>query len=219
MIDLDEIEKRWNEATPKPWRSTCGRTITVIPTRDKDVHVCGVGADTIAANIDLVAAARSDVPALCAEVRRLRLQVRALENAMKEGDEAESSIEELTNLRIAAEAEACYANAQQKRADDLEESVKGLEKQTQKANAQARDLEVKVKELEEQIRAHDRESAVWRRWVTELKDNLRMAQGAEAEARNFRAVWPEALDLAYKLRARAEKAEARVRELEGKETP
>lgn len=69
---LNEIEARANAATKGPW-STFGRG-TVVGTADKDgwrnYVVCSCSLSPGIANANFVAAARTDVPALCAAVRR-----------------------------------------------------------------------------------------------------------------------------------------------------
>ena len=89
MIDLDAIEARCTAATPGPWQQcgaarggcTCGMVWSepadfVVAQGEKGERAgvfCGFDVDdeTISANMRFVAHARSDVPALLAEVRRL----------------------------------------------------------------------------------------------------------------------------------------------------
>lgn len=82
-VDLDEIEARASEALPGPWQRNGVRSIV----REDSIVITGgdgqayffapigrTGADHAAAIRDakFIAAARADVPALVAEVRRLR---------------------------------------------------------------------------------------------------------------------------------------------------
>ena len=102
--------------------------------------------------------ARSDVPALCAEVRRLRLQVRALENAMKEGDEAEKanptpSLATAMELRaLAAETRAERAEA---RASKLHEAWLIAIDRNCELEGRAEKAEARVGELEGKETPHD----------------------------------------------------------------
>ncbi|WP_312146923.1 hypothetical protein [Brevundimonas sp.] len=71
--DLRQIEARVDAATPGPWTSWIeGRDHTAgssfIETRGDDIELVGCSA----ADQDFIAAARSDIPALIAEIRRLR---------------------------------------------------------------------------------------------------------------------------------------------------
>ncbi len=67
-LDLDAIEALANYATPGPWTNDCyGRIVS--PT----IHVVrGQGGCKIYADAEFIATARDAVPALVAEVRRLR---------------------------------------------------------------------------------------------------------------------------------------------------
>jgi hypothetical protein len=70
-LDLDAIEARANAATPGPWRvSTDNTPEYFMSIEGTDGPIC-VFTDTAA----FIAAARSDVPALVAEVRRLKTRV------------------------------------------------------------------------------------------------------------------------------------------------
>lgn len=92
-IDIDAIEARANAATPGPWESTHGITYDpdagliedrefMIMRADDDTAIASDVFDPViqkpsAANCEFIAAARQDVPALCAEVRELRALVTA----------------------------------------------------------------------------------------------------------------------------------------------
>jgi hypothetical protein len=100
-LDLDAIEARANAATPGPWekcgandgRCACGMINTPLPPNGVDPFMFAYRAiDGVATipmrdedyrNIDFIAAARTDVPALVAEVRNLRAYVAALDNEIK----------------------------------------------------------------------------------------------------------------------------------------
>jgi hypothetical protein len=106
-LDLDAIEDRAAKATPGPWATDLyalfvlaqkvpGGMICDLGVRFKDepqppgavdvVRIRGFGASLPqAANMEFVANARSDIPALCAEVRRLRALLRH-EMPRHEGD-------------------------------------------------------------------------------------------------------------------------------------
>jgi hypothetical protein len=66
--DLQAIEARANAATPGPWQLTGGR--------DEVYDIIGDGRDVVqqvlSPDAEFIASARTDVPALVAEVRRLR---------------------------------------------------------------------------------------------------------------------------------------------------
>lgn len=64
--DLRTIEARANAATPGPW---FGQSTGVY---GDGFHLVGRAPDTAATDLEFIAAARADVPALVAEVRRLR---------------------------------------------------------------------------------------------------------------------------------------------------
>lgn len=79
MIDLDTIEARANAATRGPWRAFYDdyeRGTWLVSQVDSEglIHDDGiiVASGVPAADADFVAAAREDIPALVAEVRRLR---------------------------------------------------------------------------------------------------------------------------------------------------
>jgi hypothetical protein len=72
---LDEIELRSASATPGPWKSYIeGKNMvsgsSFIQTGGEDIYLTGATE----ADQDFIAGARQDVPALIAEVRRLRQQ-------------------------------------------------------------------------------------------------------------------------------------------------
>lgn len=71
--ELDQISQRCSKATPAPWRSWIeGRDhasgSSFISTSGNDIELIGASE----ADQDFIAAARQDVPALVAEVLRLR---------------------------------------------------------------------------------------------------------------------------------------------------
>ncbi len=72
MIDFDEIEARANAATQGPWTASRSCSIEDAP----ETVVMAVGGNVANCDWDydaaFIAAARTDVPALVAEVRRLR---------------------------------------------------------------------------------------------------------------------------------------------------
>lgn len=55
--------------------------ITLVPGQDSDVDLYGVGHETYTKYLDLIAAARSSLPALIDEVRKLRREVDAASSA------------------------------------------------------------------------------------------------------------------------------------------
>jgi hypothetical protein len=76
MIDLERIEARANAATPRPWEAQrSGRRGKCVAGPGGVIIFCGAyseygcGDD---ANAEFAAHAREDIPALVAEVRRLR---------------------------------------------------------------------------------------------------------------------------------------------------
>lgn len=78
MIDLDEIERRANSATPGPWE---GKRNGGMYARDREpVFETGCGCcsdpDLTDENSAFIAHARTDVPALIARVRELETQLR-----------------------------------------------------------------------------------------------------------------------------------------------
>ncbi len=75
-LDLDAIEERANAAKPGPWHYLHGYGF--------DWHPSGDGPST--PNVVFACRAREDVPALVAEVRRLRAEV---ERARKKADDYE----------------------------------------------------------------------------------------------------------------------------------
>jgi hypothetical protein len=67
MIDLDAIEARANAASPGPWT----RTDSYDP--EINVDVCNADGNLVGPDDEeFIASARTDVPALVAEVRALR---------------------------------------------------------------------------------------------------------------------------------------------------
>jgi hypothetical protein len=79
-LDLDAIEARANSARPGPWRLGIGGVVVVHaqakPTDYVEAH-CAPGG-----NAAFIAAARTDVPLLVAEVRRLREENAAIQAAL-----------------------------------------------------------------------------------------------------------------------------------------
>ena len=75
MIDLDEIERRANAATPGPWT---GKVNNCVEAGDEAVFETGCGCCTDSTlseeNAAFIAAARTDVPALIARVRELEAE-------------------------------------------------------------------------------------------------------------------------------------------------
>ena len=84
-LDLDAIEKRANAATPGPWRAcregacSCGQVWSIPldriishPAFEYDFDETSTPEIYHAPNAAFIAAAREDIPALVAEVRRLR---------------------------------------------------------------------------------------------------------------------------------------------------
>jgi hypothetical protein len=92
-LDLDAIEARAEAATKGPWdvfEHYCG-SCTVAQMRSCDKLICVNAHEhglkpylSDAANAVFIAAARTDVPALCAEVRRLQERVDELDVACDE---------------------------------------------------------------------------------------------------------------------------------------
>ena len=77
MLDLDAIEARAEAATPGPWmepRNGLGLGWTIFPKNSKgwSIATCDSGTDA-----DFIAASRTDVPALVAELRAAREVVEA----------------------------------------------------------------------------------------------------------------------------------------------
>ena len=96
-LDLDAIEARANAATEGPWLRREGHAEidgqnyaeVLIPGRVECGSYCYGGTSTIEgdrldADLAFIAHARADVPALVAEVRRLRAQVRDLTDSRQE---------------------------------------------------------------------------------------------------------------------------------------
>lgn len=85
--ELDEIEARAEKATEGPWVAECGSsnspcidfvlTENIDPRLDDRASIAETYTDE-AENADFIASARTDVPRLVAEVRRLRAQVERL---------------------------------------------------------------------------------------------------------------------------------------------
>jgi hypothetical protein len=79
MIDLDEIERRANAATPGPWRDkhqVCSEVWGQAPdSQTCSMQIARIGhAQFDALNAAFIAAARTDVPALIARVRELEAE-------------------------------------------------------------------------------------------------------------------------------------------------
>jgi hypothetical protein len=89
LEELDAIEARANAATPGPWISKHVKTVYTngevehqVRSRENGKHVAQIrfrasgdgtiGSDIEDRDVEFIAHARSDVPALVAEVRRLR---------------------------------------------------------------------------------------------------------------------------------------------------
>lgn len=84
-LDLDAIEARANAATPGPWCTDSWEIYQgteYVAGAEWIGETCRAGEmDDSRADAEFVAAARTDVPALVAEVRRLRAELAELENA------------------------------------------------------------------------------------------------------------------------------------------
>lgn len=74
---LDEIEERAAAATPGPWRVD-GYAIAAEVDTDSFLEVCSFRGNYADEDMPFVAAARTDVPALVAEVRRLREELESV---------------------------------------------------------------------------------------------------------------------------------------------
>ena len=79
MIDLDEIERRANAATPGPWRDkhqVCSEVWGQAPdSQTCSMQIARIGhAQFDPLNAAFIAAARTDVPALIARVRELEAE-------------------------------------------------------------------------------------------------------------------------------------------------
>lgn len=103
VLDLDAIEARANAATPGPWKRLPSLSIDYAVESEVSKG-CGVpdlmidlSGDSARADADFIAAARTDVPALVAEVRRLRVAIGVGREGIIERDE--------TIARLASEAE------------------------------------------------------------------------------------------------------------------
>lgn len=90
-LELDAIEARANAATPGPWTTErptktyegfrCGVTIAATYGR-QCIYADPPGGQAPAADQRFIAAARADVPALVAEVRRLRDKLARLDELL-----------------------------------------------------------------------------------------------------------------------------------------
>ena len=110
MIDLDEIERRANAATPGPWtyHDGCGYVevppcgaIEFKPGWERSVHFLArvhnnhvEGEDGLGFDGAFIAHARTDVPALIARVRELEAQLDELWTRYKKLDEEDDSLRE-----------------------------------------------------------------------------------------------------------------------------
>lgn len=110
-LDLDAIEARANAATPGPWNAWdrgVGFHIALGDERDdwgrpEDLLPEGLRTDIgRRADAEFIAAARTDVPALVAEVRRLRAELDELRRHL-------GAVDVLTNLGWSAEADRLAA--------------------------------------------------------------------------------------------------------------
>ncbi|QLJ01493.1 hypothetical protein HZZ00_10975 [Streptomyces sp. NEAU-sy36] len=72
QLDLDAIQARANAATPGPWFPHEDWPGRVFAESEFNAHVARVTGSNPEANEQFIAHAREDVPALVAEVRRLR---------------------------------------------------------------------------------------------------------------------------------------------------
>jgi len=133
--DLDAIEARANVATAGPWtvehRSVVSDDVTIV----EDGASCGWDeyADTLA----FIAAARSDVPALVAEVRRLRETVDILSSRHEAGLEDR---DRLRNELDAARAEVERSEPRRQRnAIDLRDRDATIARLTAEVEAAQRD--------------------------------------------------------------------------------
>lgn len=121
--DLDAIEARVGAATEGPWVAECGSsnspcidfvlTENIDPRLDDRASIAETYTDE-AENADFIASARTDVPRLVAEVRRLRAQVerltaplgesvartldKRLAETIRERDEARAALERVEAL-------------------------------------------------------------------------------------------------------------------------
>lgn len=107
MLDLEAIKAGCEAATPGPWVNTGGRFPKI---NGGPIGGCDVATLFFADGADaaFIAAAREDVPALVAEVERLRDVILAASRAVT-GLELEAAI--VKAQAVAAEREACAAIA------------------------------------------------------------------------------------------------------------
>lgn len=142
MIDLDRIEALANAATPGPWapsEQTRGGPVTsawveslpadtiVVDSRGTafafGVNVCAVppfDVDKAAADTAFIAAARTDVPALVAELRAARAEIERLRTAA--ADERADVVAFLTQQWAEADAKRRGSDYYRGSADALDEA-------------------------------------------------------------------------------------------------
>lgn len=210
MIDLDAIEKRATAATQGPWSVEYCEDVGPVGIRGSiqpgnppwgpwilSIEACET--DSPDADVEFMAAARTDVPALCAEVRRLRLQVEAYENVFKEGQEAESQMVDVNRRDPGTEECMNIANT----ANTMPRRATGMELRALAAETRAERAEARASKLRDSWHVANGRNC-------ELQGR---AEKAEAELKNFRGAWSEALGCIGEKRDRIEDAEARIKEL------
>lgn len=79
-LDLEAIEARSNAATAAPWEAVCDSTRPDIYTKSRDGgymdegHLLSMSKYENCDDAEFIAKARTDIPALIAEIRRLRAE-------------------------------------------------------------------------------------------------------------------------------------------------
>ena len=86
--ELDAIEQRANAATPGPWELVDWFSAVEPGRTDLGSPIGEVGCDLAIADAEFVAAARTDIPALIAEIRRLRRELGRLSSLADEAFDA-----------------------------------------------------------------------------------------------------------------------------------
>jgi hypothetical protein len=118
--ELGRLEELAAGATPGPWAAVCPRVNYRIMAGDLYVMEAGPDGVRTADDAAFIAAARSAVPALVAEVRRLRMELEGAEKArllllagMGRSEETRMELKLELRAAVAAERERCARLADQ----------------------------------------------------------------------------------------------------------
>lgn len=180
--ELVAVEARATAATPGPWtwsapeawkgkRIVCG----ALKNEYEDQYVVAElhgfhNTDGVAV---FIAAARSDVPALCQEVRRLTEQNEALRYELNPSDSWTRDAQDIARLKSERNSARAERDAERRRGDAHEQSIIRLEEQRDVLRAENEGLDGLLRDRDEREDALNDEVAVLRgviAAITALRD-------------------------------------------------